>query len=110
MRLPSFLFFIFAIALVTLPARADSEDAILILDGSGSMWGQIDEEAKITIAKRVLAKLLDDLPAERRLGLIAYGHNRKGDCTDIEELAAVGESRSKNRSLLLGSKDLGKAT
>lgn len=95
MRLPSFLFFIAIVAFATLPARAaDSEDAILVLDGSGSMWGQIDEEAKITIAKRVLNGLLDDLPAERRLGLIAYGHNRKGDCTDIEELAAVGADRS----------------
>ena len=95
MRLRSFLVFIMAVCAGTISARAaETEDAILVLDGSGSMWGQIDEEAKITIAKRVLSGLLDDLPAERRLGLIAYGHNRKGDCTDIEELAAVGADRS----------------
>lgn len=76
------------------PAGADEGDSILVLDASGSMWGQIEGEAKITIAKRVLGELLSDLPADRRLGLIAYGHNRKGDCRDIEELAAVGAERS----------------
>ncbi len=55
-------------------AEAGAGDSILVLDASGSMWGQIEGEAKITIAKSVLADLLKDLPAERRLGLIAYGH------------------------------------
>jgi len=68
-------------------------DSILVLDASGSMWGQIEGEAKITIAKRVLGDLLNDLPVERRLGLITYGHRRTGDCTDIEELAAIGADR-----------------
>ncbi|GJL92813.1 vWA domain-containing protein [Hyphococcus sp.] len=75
-------------------AAADDGDSILVLDASGSMWGQIDGEAKITIAKQVLGDLLKDLPAERRLGLIAYGHRRTGDCTDIEELAAIGADRA----------------
>jgi len=68
-------------------------DAILVLDASGSMWGQIDGEPKIVIAREVISGLLDDLPAERRLGLIAYGHNRKGDCADIETLVEVGGDR-----------------
>jgi len=76
------------------PAVAEEGDAILVLDGSGSMWGQIDGEAKIAIAKTVLGDLLDELPAERRLGLVAYGHRRKGDCTDIEELASIGADRA----------------
>ena len=32
--------------------------AILVLDGSGSMWGQIDGVAKITIAQQVIGELL----------------------------------------------------
>ncbi len=75
-------------------AAAEEGDSILVLDASGSMWGQIEGEAKISIAKTVLGELLVDLPVERRLGLIAYGHRRKGDCTDIEEVAAVGASRA----------------
>jgi len=69
-------------------------DSILVIDASGSMWGQIEGEAKIAIAKKVLGDLLTDVPAERRLGLIAYGHRRAGDCADIEELAAVGADRA----------------
>lgn len=90
------------------PAVAEEGDAILVLDASGSMWGQINEEAKITIAKRVLGGLLSDLPEERRLGLIAYGHNRKGDCTDIEELAPVGADRAAIKSAVDGLSPKGK--
>ncbi len=89
---------IISIVFVALGAPAasaqDGGDSILVMDASGSMWGQINGEAKITIAKQVLGDLLNDLPAERRLGLIAYGHRRTGDCADIEELAAVGADRA----------------
>lgn len=81
-------------ALMVTSAHAEDGDAILILDASGSMWGQIDEKAKIAIAKEVLGDLLKDLPADRRLGLMAYGHRREGDCGDIEMLAPVGADRS----------------
>ena len=88
--------FLSFVGLVATSASASeaSGDSILVLDASGSMWGQIEGEAKITIAKSVLADLLKDLPAEQRLGLIAYGHNRAGDCADIEELAPVGADRA----------------
>ena len=90
------------ISMPTALRAADSEvmaeDAILVLDASGSMWGQIDGEAKIVTARRVIGDLLDSLPAERRLGLVAYGHNRKGDCGDIEEVAIVGADRATIRA------------
>ncbi|WP_425410676.1 VWA domain-containing protein [Hyphococcus sp.] len=89
-------------------AAADDGDAILVMDASGSMWGQIEGEAKIAIAKRVLGDLLSDLPPERRLGLIAYGHNRKGDCADIEELAAVGADRAAIAAAVEGLSPKGK--
>ncbi len=89
-------------------AAAEDSDAMLVLDASGSMWGQIEGEAKIAIAKSVLADLLSDLPAERRLGLIAYGHNRKGDCGDIEELAAVGTDRAAISAAVKGLNPKGK--
>ncbi len=89
-------------------AAADDGDAILVLDASGSMWGQIEGEAKIGIAKTVLGDLLDELPAERRLGLIAYGHRRKGDCSDIEELAAVGADRATIGAAVKGLSPKGK--
>lgn len=64
----------------------ESSKTILVLDGSGSMWGQIDGKAKITIAQDVVENLLLTLSPERELGLTVYGHRRKGDCTDIQTL------------------------
>jgi len=43
--------------------------AIMVLDASGSMWGQIDGKAKITIAQEVIGELLQSLPADQELGL-----------------------------------------
>ena len=75
-------------SLIALPASAESERTILVLDGSGSMWGQIENENKIVIARKVMGDLLDTLPDDLELGLTVYGHRRKGDCTDIESIVA----------------------
>ncbi len=72
-------------AVVSGPARM-----VLVLDGSGSMWGQIEGQAKIAIAKSVMADLIDQIAADFQTGLIVYGHRRKGDCDDIEMLMPVG--------------------
>lgn len=57
---------------------------MIVLDGSGSMWGQIDGVPKLTIARDVLHKVLPTVPATTELGLVAYGHREKGNCADIE--------------------------
>jgi Mg-chelatase subunit ChlD len=64
-------------------------DLLFILDGSGSMWGQIDGTAKISTAKQALSGLLSDLSGQTNVGLMAYGHRREGDCGDIETLLPV---------------------
>lgn len=75
-------------------AAAASEDTIIVLDASGSMWEQINKEPRIAIARRVMADVVAQAPADRRLGVVAYGHRRAGDCADIEELAPVGSARA----------------
>ncbi len=65
--------------------------ALIVFDASGSMWGQIKGKAKIEIAREVVGNLVRDLPAETELGLMVYGHRRKGDCADIELLIPVGK-------------------
>lgn len=87
MRLLQTLLFCFSVltALANL-AAAEGRRAILVLDASGSMWGQISGEAKIDIAKDVVAKIIKDWKPEDELGLVAYGHRQKGSCTDIETL------------------------
>src|SRR5690606_31026969 len=66
------------------------EQAIIVLDGSGSMWGQIDGKPKLEIARETLARVLADLPADTELGLMAYGHREKGNCNDIELVVPPG--------------------
>ncbi len=70
------------------------ERILLILDSSGSMWGQIDGIAKYEIARDVIADLLGDWDSADQLGLMAYGHRREGDCADIETLVPVGPFES----------------
>ena len=69
---------------------SESSRALLILDSSNSMWGQIDGEAKVEIARRVVSDLVADWPDDATLGLMAYGHRHEGDCGDIETLAPIG--------------------
>lgn len=64
--------------------------AMIVFDGSGSMWGRIDGTAKIVTARETLSRVVGGFPKNLEVGLIAYGHNRKGDCTDIETLVPVG--------------------
>lgn len=82
---------------------------ILILDGSGSMWGQIEGNTKIGIARDVVGNLLDDMDPERPVGLVAYGHRRKGDCEDIEHLIEPGTgNRDQIKSILKSINPVGK--
>ena len=67
-------------------AEPPSARVVLVLDASGSMWGQIDGRPKIVIARQVIHELLDDWDLSVHLGLTAYGHRREGDCGDIESL------------------------
>ena len=71
-------------------AGADERNLLFILDASGSMWGRIDDTPKISVAKEVMTDLVRDLPAGSNAGLLAYGHRRKGDCSDIESLVEFG--------------------
>jgi Ca-activated chloride channel family protein len=77
-----------ALLLVSLAGPAAAQPAILILDGSGSMWGRIDGRTKIEAARTVVAELMARWPAARPIGLMAYGHRRSQDCADIELLRA----------------------
>ena len=74
-----------ALVLAT-PAWAANEQVMLVLDASGSMWGQIEGRSKVEIARDAVKDLVGDWKADVDLGLVAYGHRRKGDCADIETL------------------------
>ena len=69
----------------------EKPQAMIVFDASGSMWGQIDGEAKITVAKKALNKVVSNWDTNVDLGLIAYGHRKKGDCSDIQTLVPIGQ-------------------
>lgn len=63
---------------------------MIIMDGSGSMWGQIDGRTKLEIARETAQQVLTGLPAEQNIGLMAYGHRERGNCADIELVVPPG--------------------
>ncbi|WP_422039791.1 vWA domain-containing protein [Roseibium sp.] len=74
---------------VSTPGLAEPS-SMFILDASGSMWGRLDDgRPKITAAREVMGDLTSKLPASLKAGLIAYGHRRKADCSDIEVVHPV---------------------
>ncbi len=81
-------------------SKSEGVSSIFILDASGSMWGQINGKPKITIAKEVMTKLVSEFPQDGRIGLIAYGHRRKDDCSDVQTLVKLG---SGNQQAVLDS-------
>ncbi|MCP5081809.1 MAG: VWA domain-containing protein [Alphaproteobacteria bacterium] len=82
--------------------QAADENVMLVLDGSGSMWGRVDGEPKIAIAKRVVSQVLGDLAGKVNMGVIAYGHRSKGDCKDIQTLIPVGPVNAEDYMSVIG--------
>jgi Ca-activated chloride channel family protein len=79
-------------ALSALPAAAQTPTdgpAIIVLDGSGSMWGEVGTEkpAKFDLARQALRAELSGLSPRVRLGLLSFGQRRRADCSDVEVLA-----------------------
>jgi Ca-activated chloride channel family protein len=68
-------------------ARAQ-ERFILLVDGSGSMWRQIDGKPKIFILREAIGKVIGQIDPKSEVGIVAFGHREKGNCSDIEEILA----------------------
>ena len=69
------------------PAAAqDDARVMIIMDGSGSMWGKIGKQTKLAMARRAMRQLSVTLPDDVEIGLTAYGHRSEGDCGDIQVL------------------------
>lgn len=79
-----------------------AEKSIIVFDASGSMWAQINGKARIDIARETIAAVLKDFPADRELGLMAYGHREKGSCTDIELIVPPAAGTSSAISAAVG--------
>lgn len=77
----------FALLLGAVPVRAaDPPAAVVVFDGSGSMWGRMEGEraAKFAIARDALKAPMTAMKPDVRLGLASYGHRRQADCNDVQ--------------------------
>jgi len=77
-------------AVASLAGTAAPTNTLLILDASGSMWGQLEGKTKVEIAKQALNRIVGDLPDGARVGLMLYGHRSKSDCADVELVVPLG--------------------
>jgi Ca-activated chloride channel homolog len=68
------------------PLSSSAMNYMLVVDSSGSMWGQISGVAKRDIAREAIKTLTEQQPKLAAAGLIAYGHRKANDCADIEIL------------------------
>ena len=96
-----------------LAAAAEQTPGVyVILDGSGSMWGQLpDGTHKITAAREVLDRFSAGDYAGRELAFRVYGHRREGDCTDSElvvDFSAPGEAIEQMAAFARGVNPKGK--
>ena len=77
----------------------EKENILIILDASGSMWGQISlrrsdnthgQKCKIEIARRVLEEYIDDLDEKNvNVGLRVFGRHREMGCRDSQLIIPV---------------------
>ena len=60
--------------------------AMIVVDGSGSMWGNLgtDKRPKLEMVREALRALLPSLRPDARVGLASFGHRRRGNCGDAE--------------------------
>lgn len=87
------------------PALSISERAIeIVFDASNSMWGRMQGEPKISVAKRILGDALDWLPKDLEISLRVYGHQyayAQRNCRDSELLVPLGpDSREQIRAAI----------
>lgn len=72
-------------------ARAEApRPTVIVVDSSGSMSAAIGGVPRLDAARRVLGEMLSRWPAAAPVGLVAYGHRRSSDCSDIEVLSPIG--------------------
>lgn len=64
---------------------ADPGSLVVVVDGSGSMWGQIEgtRQTKLVMAREALRRGLGKMAPQASVGLALFGH-RRGDCGDVE--------------------------
>ena len=80
-------------SLLAAPVQAQdtpNTTTMIVVDMSGSMLKLLGSERRYEIAQSMLVDVLPDVTAQSNTGLVAFGHRRENDCTDIEMFATPG--------------------
>jgi len=76
------------LALAGLAARAaeSTPTVMIVIDGSGSMWGTFEGQkaSKYYLVRDAFKQFLPQVRADARTGLASFGHRRRSDCSDVE--------------------------
>ena len=68
-------------------AQGCADDAMIVFDGSGSMAEvgfNLFDEPRIFTARRAVGRIIPEIAALRRLGLVVYGPGGADGCTGVE--------------------------
>lgn len=94
----SFHYGFFMVSLLMVPiffsvppcACADEPESIfLIIDSSAGMSDKIEGRPKMDVLKEVLTRLVKEIPNSLNVGLIVFGHRKKADCSDVEQIVPL---------------------
>jgi Mg-chelatase subunit ChlD len=100
-RLSILLFSILAITSIAASQASAQTNVMFIFDASGSMKRSAGAESRIVAAKRAFSETLGAMPANVRTGLIAYGHRRAKDCSDIEVVSPIGADDARTQARMV---------
>lgn len=78
-----------------------SNSAVLILDNSSSMSGQITGTPKVTIARDMIGSLFDEFENRVNLGIVTFGA-KSNSCEDVETLKPIGNLDTQEYTKAIG--------
>ncbi len=81
-------------------AADEAPTVMILLDGSGSMWGRLgdDKRAKFDIARETISQTLPKISPEAKVGLGSFGHRRRGNCNDAQVIVPPAPNNTENIS------------
>ena len=83
------------------PPQATPSSAIIVLDGSRSMWTKVGGQSKVAIVRTALGDAFKTYEDRVAFGLVAAGHRQGKTCAEAELIAKPGELSSKTPGKLL---------
>jgi Ca-activated chloride channel homolog len=72
---------------VNTASASPSHKIMLVFDSSGSMRKAAGPVSRMDAAKQAMSQVLGGVSADTEIGLVAYGHRKGKDCSDIEVIA-----------------------